>query len=257
MTMTSPFEPVGHDSIADAVVEQIESMIIDGILKEGRKLPSERDLAVAMQVSRPKIRQALQVLEARGLVLVRHGEGAFIAALTGSAMSPAMLDLYARHGEAFYDYLEYRREQEGFASRLAAQRATASDRERIGEIMEVLQRSWDADDQEASREADFQFHSAITDASQNTTLIHMMASIYELTRSRIFYNRDFLHSIDGTGQQLLKQHLDIGNAILSGDAEEADAAARRHMDFVQKSFQRGQEQSMREAKALKRRQLAR
>ena len=256
MTIPSAFEPIGHDSIADAVVDQIEMMIVDGILKEGRKLPSERDLAVSMQVSRPKIREALQTLEARGLVTVRHGEGAFIAALSGSAMSPAMLNLYVRHRDAFYDYLEYRREQEAFASRLAAIRATLADRERIGEIMEALQRSWEDDDQEASQEADFRFHSAIADASQNTTLIHMMASIYELTRSRIFYNRDYLRSIDGSGRALLNQHLEIGNSILERDAERADRAARDHMDFVEKSFRLGHKQSVREAKAIKRRQLS-
>jgi len=61
MSSTSPFDPVGHESIANAVVDQIETMIIDGILKEGRKLPSERELAEAMNVSRPKLREALHV----------------------------------------------------------------------------------------------------------------------------------------------------------------------------------------------------
>ena len=115
MAESSPFDPVGHESVAEAVIEQIEQMIVDGILKEGRKLPSERDLADAMGVSRPKLREALQTLEQRGLIHVRHGEGSFIAQLTGRAMSPALLDLYARHGSAFYDYMEYRREQEAFA----------------------------------------------------------------------------------------------------------------------------------------------
>ena len=257
MSQINPFEPIGHESLSDAVVEQIESMIVDGILKEGRRLPSERELAMMMGVSRPKIREALHILEQRGLVTVRHGEGAFIAALTGTALSPAMLGLYARHNEAFFDYLEYRREQEAFASRLAAQRATAADKERIVEIMTVLQQSWEDDDLETSQEADFQFHQAITDASQNTTLIHMMASIYDLTRSRIFFNRDFLRSIDGSGRSLLDQHLEIGQAVLDGDATRADRAARNHLDFVEKSMRFGQEQKQREVKAVKRRQFSR
>ncbi|PLW76295.1 FadR/GntR family transcriptional regulator [Cohaesibacter celericrescens] len=257
MSKANPFEPVGHETIADAVVNQIETMIVDGVLKEGHQLPSERDLALMMQVSRPKIREALQLLEERGLVTVRHGEGAFIASLTGSAMSPALLELYARHGETFYDYLEYRREQEAFAARLAAFRATPADKQRIADIMEALQHSWEANDQDASLQADFNFHTAITDASQNSTLIHMMASIYDLTKSRIFYNRTFLLSIDGSGKRLLEQHLEIGNAVLAGDAERADHAARSHLDFVERSFREGQQQSLREIKALKRQQLSR
>ena len=81
---TSPFDRVGHESISEAVVDQIEQMIVDGILKEGRKLPSERELAEAMGVSRPKLREALQVLEDRGLVHVRHGEGTYIATISST-----------------------------------------------------------------------------------------------------------------------------------------------------------------------------
>ncbi|SDX88221.1 transcriptional regulator, GntR family [Ruegeria halocynthiae] len=255
MSKNSLFDPVGHESIADAVVAQIETMIVDGILKEGRKIPSERDLAEALGVSRPKLREALQTLENRDLVAVRHGEGTFIAPLTGRAMSPALLSLYARHGSAFYDYLEYRREQEAFASRLAAQRATQSDKERIAEIIDDMQKAWEEDDQDASEEADFRLHAAVADASQNTTLIHMMASIYDLTRQGVFYNRRFLRAMDGTGKALLQQHKEIAQAIIDGDPDRAEIAARHHMDFVESSFRVGQEQQAREIRAAKRRQF--
>jgi len=253
---TSPFDPVGHESIAEAVVEQIETMIVDGILKEGRKLPSERELAEALGVSRPKLREALQTLEDRGLIKVRHGEGSFIASLTGRAMSPALLSLYARYGRAFYDYLEYRREQEAFASRLAAERATQSDKERLIDIIGEMQRAWEEDDAEASQEADLKLHVAVVDASQNTTLIHMMASVYDLTRQGVFYNRQFLRTMDGTGEKLLEQHKEIAQSIIDGDPARAEAAARSHMDFVEDSFRQGQEQQMREERASKRRKLS-
>ncbi|MDC0738898.1 FadR/GntR family transcriptional regulator [Cognatishimia sp. SS12] len=256
MSDTSPFEQIGHESIADAVVDQIESMIVDGILKEGRKLPSERELAEAMGVSRPKLREALQTLESRGLVNVRHGEGTFVATLTGRAMSPALLALYARHGSAFFDYLEYRREQEGFAARLAAERATQSDKARLTEIIADMQTAWENDDIDASQEADIRLHTAIVDASQNTTLIHMMASIYDLTRQGVFYNREFLRTMDGTGRALLAQHKAIAEAIIKGDGTAAETAAKTHMDFVERSFRKGQEQALREARAAKRRKLS-
>jgi len=256
MSDTHPFDPIGHESIAEAVVEQIETMIVESILKEGRKLPSERDLAEALGVSRPKLREALQTLEARGLVHVRHGEGTFIANLTGRAMSPALLSLYTRHGEAFYDYLEYRREQEAFAARLAAERATASDKARLKQIITEMQTAWENEDSEASQEADIHLHTAIVDASQNTTLMHMMASVYDLTRQGVFYNRAYLRTMDGSGEALLQQHKNIVDAILDGDPARADHAARMHMDFVEQSFRKGQEQQRRERRASKRRTLS-
>ncbi|WP_108862183.1 FadR/GntR family transcriptional regulator [Ruegeria sp. Alg231-54] len=256
MNTTAIFEPIGHESLSDAVVAQIEDLIASGILKQGRKLPSERDLAETLRVSRPKLREALAVLEERGLVTTQHGEGTFVAALTGSAMLPALLALYERHEPAFFDYLEYRREQEGFAAKLAARRATKADKERITNILAEDERAWREKDALASREADFALHAAIVDASQNATLIHMMASIYELTRQGVFYNRDFLKTIDGTGKLLMEQHRELGMAVITGDEARAEKAAYDHIDFVEESFKLGIERRRREAMAEKRRLLS-
>jgi len=256
MTTVSLFEPIGHESVADAAVAQIEDLIASGILRQGGKLPSERELAELLGISRPKLREALQVLEERGLVVTKHGEGSFVAALTGQAMLPALLALYGRHEPAFFDYLEYRRAQESFAARLAAQRATKSDKQRISEILVEMERAWKTKDAEASREADLALHTAIVDASQNATLIHMMSSIYDLTRQGVFYNRDFLTTIDGTGKKLLEQHMELGNAVLDQDEERAAKAAELHLDFVEQSFRLGMERQRRETMAEKRRLLS-
>lgn len=256
MTDHPLFERIGHGSVADAAVAQIEDLIASGILKQGRKLPSERDLAEMLGISRPKLREALHTLEERGLVIAKHGEGTFVAALTGQAMLPALLALYERHEPAFFDYLEYRRAQESFAARLAAARATSSDKTRIEEILADIERAWAEQDSQASREADFALHSAIVDASQNATLIHIMASIYELTRKGVFYNRDFLRTMDGTGEKLLEQHLEIGRAVLDQDEARAAKAAEDHIDFVEQSFRVGIEQQKREAMARKRKLMA-
>ncbi len=250
------FEPIDHDSVAEAVTHQIESLIVTGILKEGTRLPSEREMSELLKVSRPKLRDALRHLEDQGLLHVRHGEGSFIAPLTGTALTPAFLDLYARHPEAFFDYLEYRREQEAFAAKLAAERATDADKEILTAILAEMDRARDAQDSEAAQIADINFHSAIVDASSNSTLIHMMASVYDLTRRGVFYNRNFLRTIDGAGRKLLSQHHAIANAIFEGDPEGAETAARNHIDFVEKSFRVGHQRELRERIARKRMFLA-
>ncbi|MCP3969760.1 MAG: FadR family transcriptional regulator [Rhodobacteraceae bacterium] len=258
--MESPkqiFEPIAHDSVADAVIDQIEDLIVTGVLKEGRKLPSERELAELLDVSRPKLREALKALEERGLIEVRHGEGSFIAPLIGKALSPALMDIYARHPVAFYDYLEYRREQEGFAARLAAIRATQADKDVIAAILSDMDAAHETHDALAAQRADIALHTAIVDVSHNTTLIHMMASIYDLTRRGVFYNRGFLRTLDGTGEKLLSQHHQIASAVLNGDTEAAEAAARAHIDFVENSFRIGQASAKRENISRKRLMLSR
>jgi GntR family transcriptional repressor for pyruvate dehydrogenase complex len=256
MSTTTLFEPIGHESVAEAAVAQVEDLIASGILRQGRKLPSERELAEMLGISRPKLREALKVLEDRGLVTTKHGEGTFVSALTGQAMLPALLALYGRHEPAFFDYLEYRREQERFAARLAAERATNADKDRIKKILKDMEAAWKAQDDEADRRADHALHSAIVDASQNATLIHMMASIYELTKQGVFYNREFLKSIDGSGKTLFDQHTRLGRAVIEGDGVAAEEAAVKHIDFVEESFRIGIERQRREVLAEKRRLLS-
>jgi GntR family transcriptional repressor for pyruvate dehydrogenase complex len=245
------FEPIEHDSVADAVVDQIEGLIVSGVLKEGRKLPAEREMAEAMGVSRPKLREALKRLEDAGLVLVRHGEGSFIAPLIGKALSPALIALFARRKSALFDHLEYRRRQEGFAASLAAQRATALDRERLTELMDRLQDAHGKGDRTASQIADLEFHVAIVDASHNATLIHMMASIYELTMQGVLFNRDMLRAVDGASDKLLAQHLTIGRAIQRGDAADAETSAMAHIDYVSEALRTCHEIEERDRVAMK------
>ena len=246
------FDRIESEPVADIVVHQIEDLIVQGILSEGDRLPSERDLSAQLNVSRPKVREALKRLEDNGLITVRHGEGTFIAKLTGQAMEPALIELYARQGQAFFDYLEYRRGQEVLAAGLAAERATTTDRDRIARQLDILEQAEADGDIETSREADVAFHSAIVDASHNTMLIHMMTSIYDLTRKGVFYNRSYLRTMDGSGQKLLQQHRDIAAAVLGGEAEAAAKAAGDHMDFVEKSFRLGIQQARSETIAQKR-----
>jgi GntR family transcriptional repressor for pyruvate dehydrogenase complex len=233
----SPFERVDHEGLAQTIADQIEEMIVSGVLREGTRLPPERELALSMGVSRPKLREAIKQLEEEGLITVRHGEGTFVADLIGAAMSPALVRLYSRHEAAFRDYLEFRREQECFAAALAAERATEEDRQTLRETLAELERTQDSDDRTASMEADVRFHQAVVDASHNSLMVHTMRSIYALMRSHVFYNRDFLRAIDGTGQALLDQHRAIAEAILDANPDAAAEAAARHIEYVAESFQ--------------------
>ena len=119
------FDPIENESVSNAVIAQIENLILSGVLQEGDMLPGERQLAEQFGVSRPKVREALSQLADSNLIRVVANDGAYVAQLGGVVMSPAMIDLFNRSSSAIRGNLEYRREIEGFATRLAAQRATA------------------------------------------------------------------------------------------------------------------------------------
>lgn len=179
-------ESIHTATVSEAVVAQIEDLVLSGVLKSGQKLPPERELAELMDVSRPMVREAIKSIEARNLLVVRQGEGTFIAELTGAALSPAMIELFAQRPKAFEDYLEFRFEVEGYAAFLAAQRATDSDREIIQGIIAEMEAAHELEDPTREAQADVVLHTSIVDAAHNSMPVHVMSSIYELMRRGVF-----------------------------------------------------------------------
>ena len=226
------FEPIDSNPLAERVAAQVETHILNGVLKEGARLPGERDLAEQLDVSRPKLREALRLLEDRGLINVVAGEGAFIATLSGPAMSPALISLYTRHPAALDDHLEYRRHQEAFAARLAAERATDSDHARLAGLVDAMKGAHHQGDPSRAPELDSAFHMAIVEASYNRTLIHTMASLYALNRSAVFFSRMELLTSTTIAADLLDQHDAVANAIIAKDAEAAARLSAQHIDYV-------------------------
>ena len=128
-------------------------------------------------------------------------------------------------------------------------------REVLAELIAELEAAHETNDAEASRNADVRFHAAVVDASHNSLMVHTMSSIYQLMERNVFYNRDFLRAIDGTGDMLLNQHRAIAKAIIEGDPEAATEAAADHIDFVARSFRVGRAQDRRENVSRRRKAL--
>jgi GntR family transcriptional repressor for pyruvate dehydrogenase complex len=83
---TDIFARIEHSRTADEVVHQIEILVLEGILRVGDRLPGERELAKQFDVSRPILREALKVLESRGLLNTQHGGGTFVADVIGQVL---------------------------------------------------------------------------------------------------------------------------------------------------------------------------
>lgn len=226
------FSPVRPERAAAAVTRQVEELILQGVLRPGQRLPSERELAAALDVSRPTLREALADLEGRGLVATRRGAGVFVAEVLGSAFAPPLIELFATHDLALYDYLAFRRDLEGMAAERAAVQATESDRAAIAAAFARMEAAHGrrSAEEEARRDADF--HMAVVEAAHNVVMIHMMRSMFELLRRGVFYNRDRLFALRATREALLAQHRAIRDAVIAGDGAGARAAVEAHLDYV-------------------------
>lgn len=229
------FSGVSHSRTADEVVQQIELLILDGVLRDGDRLPGERELSQSLEVSRPILRDALKELENRGLLISHHGGGTFVADIIGQVFSRPITDLISRHARATRDYLEYRRELEGLTAELAAQRATGTDKALLSRIIEDMRHAHGTQEPEDELAADVEFHNAVGEAAHNIILLHTMRACYRLLSEGIFFNRKAVFSLPNARERLLDQHIAIHDAILAGDPEAAKAAAQAHIDFVMRA----------------------
>ncbi len=216
--------------LADVIAERLQAMILEGVLRPGERLNAERDLAEALGVSRPSLREAMAVLEEKGL-LVTSKAGTHVARFLDRVSDP-LASLLADDTRAAADYFEYRLAIEPHATALAAARATVTDHGAIAECLTRMQAAHGKDDPADEADADVQLHGLIFEATHNVLILHIMRMLGELMRKNIFYNREQLYRRAGVRDTLLGQHLAIGEAVLRGDARAAEAAAAAHISFT-------------------------
>ncbi len=232
------FSKVGHERVSGAIIRQIERLILEGVLKPGDRLPPERELAETFDVSRPTLREALGSLEERGLLVARQGGGTFVGDVMRSVFGEPIVSLFASHEKATYDYIEFRAEVEAVVAGLAAERATPADREILTRVFDQMCKAHEDPDPENESRIDVEFHIAVTDASHNIVLIQTLRSIYNLLVHGVFYNRRALYAFGDARDRLLEQHGAIYKAIMAGDRDAAEAAARAHMTYVRDAAER-------------------
>lgn len=228
-----PFQKIDAEKLSQSVVQQIELLILRGILRPGERLPSERELSDRMGVSRPSLREAVADLQRRGLLSSRPNAGIFVAEVLGSAFSPALIGLFSAHEEAVFDYLAFRRDMEGLAAERAARLGSDTDLAVIAAIFAKMEAAHGKRDPSDESELDANFHMAIIEASHNVVMLHMMRAMYDLLRQGVFYNRQVMFKNRLTRDHLLDQHRAINVAIQARDPVAARAAVAAHLGFVE------------------------
>lgn len=226
------FSEISHTRTADEVAHQIEELVLQGVLKPGDRIPGERTLSKSLNVSRPVLRDALQDLEARGLLITRQGEGTMVADVVGTIFKEPIVELIRKHPKATADYVEFRRQIEGDAAAMAANRATESDRELLARLVERMKEAHNVEDFSVEAAVDVEFHQAVCECAHNIVLLHTLRSCYRLLEQGVFFNRSRLYSHRGSRDSLLKQHLAIYDGVMARDPDAARKAAEAHMDFV-------------------------
>ncbi|THG36218.1 FadR family transcriptional regulator [Glaciibacter flavus] len=234
MSSANAWEPVQRLRTYEQVMAQIEERILDGRLKAGDHLPSERDLAVQLGVSRPSLRESLRVLEALGIVDIRRGGGADGGAVLVGTPGPGFvnllkLQLALGHFSAG-DVLDTRIALETWSCSEAASRAGEADHADLARILDAMDDP-SVETSEFNR-LDTAFHVRIAESTGNALTAHLMGSL------RVAINRQMIEAYAGladwrqTATTVRHEHRDILDAIRRRDSGEAVHLVQDHIrDF--------------------------
>ncbi len=228
--MPISLKPIKAKRVSDQAYEQIRDLIFRGQLKPGDQIMPERELAQALGVSRPTVREAIKRLVTMGLLEHRQGQGTFVRSTDFQRQHNPLAAVIEGHDASLEELLEVRMGLEGQSVILAAQRATAED-------VQVLEKSLAAmlAENAAGRlgiEEDVSFHMAIAFASQNPVQVHIMKSFYDLLHYGIKENLQALWEEPTSLPIIAQQHREIFAAIKEHDPEAAYQAMKRHITFV-------------------------
>ncbi|WP_131113806.1 FadR/GntR family transcriptional regulator [Lichenihabitans psoromatis] len=203
-----------------AVSDHLQAMILRGGLKPGEKLPSQRDLAEQLGVSRPSLREAISVLEAMGLVNVRIGSGVYVT-------QPATRAPLWRFSERCspQDVYEARYGLESHAARLAALRCDEAGVARLREATDAMREALALDDIPAMAGADATFHDLVFDLTANPVL----AGMYRPVRDMMVETQRLPMTLRIRLGDTLREHENVCKTIASRDGDGAEAAMRHHI----------------------------
>ncbi len=219
--------------VADVVCERIERLIVDGVLKTGQPLPSERRLVEKLGVSRNALREGLKLLRARGIIATEQGRGSFVASLSPANDATPLMHLFSSQPRTLYDLFEVRSLLEGESARLAALRGTQADFVLIERSYQALLAAHDQP-LDATRHAhlDHAFHLAICDASHNPVLVQTLRSLTDLLLNSVFACVNNLYHRQPQKQQIDKQHARLYTAVINRQPEQARKAAVAHIESI-------------------------
>jgi len=225
------FKPISPKKISSQIAEQIRSSILAGEFAPGEKLPPERELAEMFGVSRPSVREALNLLASSGLVMSYQGGGTVVMSLMETTAGNPMTELIRSQQERALDVIEVRKAIEASTAFYAAQRALPEDIRTMERIVDGLREN--LEELKPSENLDANFHLAIAKATHNIVWLHLMQNIFDAMKE---FQQSVWRAVYLTGEDhhlLYQHHRRIFEAIRNRDPEAARAAMAEHLNFAE------------------------
>lgn len=224
------WRPVGGGTLNSRIRLEILRFMTTHKLAAGDRLPSERELAATLRVSRPSLREAVRSLHAEGRLVVKHGQGVFVAE---PAAQRTLRESMARLDHNLSELFAMREVLEVPAAQWAAQKQDSTALEAVQAAFEQLDSALAEEPKSYDRlqQLDAEFHIRIVQAAGNRLLEQTQGVLNELMRTGM----QTTLAIEGRAEQSRQEHQRILDALFRGDAKSAARAARAHVKSAGKA----------------------
>lgn len=228
VTSITRSEPEAEKSGFAKVFGFLREQLLESRIRIGDRLLPERELALKLGVSRPIVREGLRALSMMGVVEIRERVGTVVRQPDVSVLGDVFAFSLAQAPDALDDVMQARIALECQAIRLACQRATTADIERIRAALDAIEET--VDDATGGAAADFAFHQAIVRSSKSDTLIQLYGAMAELLTRSHRDRRQLVgeHKDEAIKRAVVEDHHLLLRAVIAGDEDAADQALRKH-----------------------------
>lgn len=224
-----PVKPIRKQSVPEAIIQELKSLIDSGHIPQGGKLPPERELAKILNVSRPSLRVAIKALSLLGILKNRQGDGTYLTNSDQWPIEPLSIMLSVKKG-ALLDIFEARESIENSCAGFAALRR---DEEDLNELQKALDNMLsNLNNPDNYIEHDLEFHRAVVFSAKNPVFVDLMEKIYKLLVETRNKNQKYPSEL--YREKNFQQHAAIFEGIKEGNLQKATKAMAYHMRHIRK-----------------------
>ncbi|MEQ8196901.1 MAG: FadR/GntR family transcriptional regulator [Clostridiaceae bacterium] len=217
----------------EVVIDNIKDKVYKKELKKGDKLPTERELAESLKVSRTSVREALRALEIIGLIESRQGAGNYIKNDFAKSLFEPLSVMFMLQESSPKEIFQLRAVLELECCKLAAKNIQDYELDRLHAIISEMKKT---ENEERSNILDKEFHNCIISISGNKLIINVLNVTSELIETSIKEYRSGIINMFKNDKELLDAHVRIYNALRTGNEEDIVSAMNYHFSLIEKSL---------------------
>ncbi len=221
--------PISRQKTYELVAERLTDEISSRVLKPGDLLPPERTLVEAFGVGRSSVREALRMLESRGLI-ESNGAGTFKVARLSNPLNQSLNLLLEADEADIAELFEVRRLLEGESAALAAARRTRAHVDRMEAAVQAMEGGLESE--RSFIDADLRFHMTVAEASGNRVSMHLMHAIRDLIQRAL----SSVYHVPGSPERAIEMHRVILEAIRDRRPDVARDRMHEHVESVERDL---------------------